>query len=156
MSQDVFMFDKSLDYNINIFNELEQKSYDNIINILGINSIKSRFTSINNSSLTLSGGEKQKIALARVLLRNASIILADEPTSALDTFASSEFEQFLLSLNDKMCIVITHDIDEHLNNYDAVIVIENGTIIEAGKYSELKYLSNLNVYDDSMQTSSIS
>ncbi len=149
MSQEVFMFDKSLNDNINIFNELDQNCYDNIINILGINSIKDKYTSKNNHSLTLSGGEKQKIALARVLLRNASIILADEPTSALDTIASSEFEQFLLSLNDKMCIVITHDIDEHLNNYDAVIVIENGKIIEVGKYSELEYLSNFSICADS-------
>lgn len=77
---------------------------------------------------SLSGGQKQQIALKRALDSGKPVLLADEPTSALDARASAAADG-LLSHGDRISIVVTHDLCENLNNYDAVIKMEHGRIV---------------------------
>ena len=86
-------------------------------------------TEILDRGKNLSGGQKQKIALARLLYKNADIILLDEATSALDTNAAKELCEVMQKIKkDKIIIIITHS-DNVLKYCDKVIKIENKTIL---------------------------
>ncbi len=85
----------------------------------------------------LSGGERQRIAIARALIKNAPIILLDEPTASLD----SESERLVQDAIAHLCqgrttIVIAHRLHT-IAHADRILVIENGTISEAGRHEEL-------------------
>ena len=86
----------------------------------------------------LSGGEKQRISIARGLLKNARVILADEPWSSLDRINASMIAKDIANLSDTIRIVITHSLDkEMLEHYDEIIVLHDGRIEESGKFDEL-------------------
>lgn len=137
MSQDIFIFEDTIENNIKLYENKNNDDYKNIIKDLKINNLITKYN--NKNAHNLSGGEKQKISFARVLLKNKckNIIIADEPTSALDKQSSKNYENYLLSLENTLCIIITHNIDSHLENYDEVLLMKDGSIIEHGKYSTL-------------------
>lgn len=84
-----------------------------------------------------SGGELQKIALARVLYKDSPIVIFDEPSSSID--AISEKQLFDLSLNllhEKTIIFITHKLS-NIKNMDYIYFIENGEVIEEGTHDDL-------------------
>ena len=91
----------------------------------------------------LSGGEWQRIALARGVIRNADILIMDEPTAALD--ARSEYELFntISDLTkDKICLYISHRFST-LKTADRILVIDNGRIAEIGTHQELMELKGI-------------
>lgn len=81
----------------------------------------------------LSGGEKQRIAIARALLKQSSILLADEATAALDAQTAHEITQDILSLTGITRVVVTH----RLECYDEIFVLKDGRIAETGTFAEL-------------------
>ena len=86
----------------------------------------------------LSGGEKQRISIARSLLKESSILIADEATSALDAQTSYEVINEILELDSMTRIVVTHSLEEALlRRYDEIVVIKDGTIEEKGSFDEL-------------------
>ena len=89
---------------------------------------------------TLSGGEKQKLAFARIYLKNPPILLLDEPTSALDKESELDIQKSLdkLSIN-KTTIQIAHRLNT-IENYDKIIVFDKGRIYEQGTHEELMKL----------------
>lgn len=90
--------------------------------------------------IELSGGQWQKIALARAFLRNAPILVLDEPTSALDAKAESEvFKRVEKLSKDKTVIIISHRFST-VRNADKIYVIENGKIVESGNHQQLMKL----------------
>jgi ATP-binding cassette subfamily B protein len=91
----------------------------------------------------LSGGEKQKICIARALLKEPNILLLDEPNSALDTESSRQFDEIIGNLEDILCILVTHKLDESLRDCDEILVLENGNLIESGSYDSLLFKTNL-------------
>jgi len=85
----------------------------------------------------LSGGQWQKIALARAYMSDAPIIILDEPTSALDARAESEvFQRFIGLTKDRTSIIISHRFST-VRMADRILVLQNGSILELGTHEEL-------------------
>ena len=88
-------------------------------------------------STQLSGGEWQKIALARAFMRDASILVLDEPTSSLDAQAEYEvFRHFRALTEGKTAVFISHRFST-VRLADRILVLENGTLIENGSHQQL-------------------
>jgi len=88
----------------------------------------------------LSGGEWQKIALARAYLRNSQLLVLDEPTAALDARSEFEvFQRFAELTTGKMALFISHRFST-VRMADRIVVLENGRIAEEGKHDELTHL----------------
>lgn len=85
----------------------------------------------------LSGGQWQKIALARAYMKNAEVMILDEPTSALDAKAESEvFERFIHLIKNKTSVIISHRFST-VRQADRIIVLDEGKILESGTHEEL-------------------
>ena len=86
----------------------------------------------------LSGGEKQRISIARSLLKKSDLLLADEVTASLDAQTSYQVTRDLLDLNGITRIVVTHTLEEALlRRYDGIIVLKDGRVEESGCFDEL-------------------
>ena len=92
---------------------------------------------IEENTSNLSVGQKQRIAIARAILKNTPIILFDEVTSALDKNSKKALEKTINKLSEeKTVIVIVHTLDS-IKDYDNIIVLKDGKIIEQGSHNEL-------------------
>tara|TARA_B100000575_G_scaffold284548_1_gene278709 strand:+ start:906 stop:2642 length:1737 start_codon:yes stop_codon:yes gene_type:complete len=101
-------------------------------------------TFIGEDGVRLSGGEKQRISIARAMLKKSSIILLDEATSSLDSETEQKIQDALKVLTkDKTTIVIAHRLSTILNS-SKIYVIESGKIIDSGKHDDL--LINSQIY----------
>lgn len=114
--------------------------YDKIKNLPnGINTILTK--EFSNEGLELSGGERQKLAIARVFASNAQIAILDEPTSALDPLAEKEVNDRILKLADeinKTIIIISHRLST-IVNVDYIYMLDSGKIVEEGTHLELMH-----------------
>ena len=94
-------------------------------------------TLVGERGIKLSGGEKQRIAIARAFLENAPIVVLDEATSALDSLTEKQIQVAIFELiKNKTAIIIAHRLSTILT-MDRIIVLENGRIIEQGGHHEL-------------------
>ena len=94
-------------------------------------------TSVGERGLKLSGGEKQRIGMARTLLKNPPVIILDEATSALDTLTEKEVQNNFLDYGSKKTtIIIAHRLST-ISNADEIIVLNDGCILEKGTHQEL-------------------
>ena len=85
----------------------------------------------------MSGGERQRVALARLFFDNSKIIILDEATSAIDNIIEKEVMNNIINLlNDKTLIIIAHRL-ETIKNVDNIYVLYDGMIKENGTYEEL-------------------
>ncbi len=141
--QDTVLFNDTIKYNIayskpgasieEINNAVKLSSIDRFIANLEIG----YDTIVGERGLKLSGGEKQRIAIARALLKNPKIFIFDEATSALDTKTEKSIEKSLKKLSNKnTTLVIAHRLSTIIDA-DKIIVLENGIIAEQGSHKEL-------------------
>lgn len=111
--------------------------YDKII------SLPNKFnTLVSENGSTLSGGEKQKIAITRALLKDPLLIIFDEATSNLDIFSEKQITKIIKTLHEKGLSIITiaHKLST-ITECDRIIVLENGSIVEEGSHLELLSLN---------------
>lgn len=141
IQQNVFLFDSSVKDNITMFKEFDKDKIEDAINMAGLSSL------INDKGINymggeggknLSGGEKQRISIARCLIRETPVIIMDEATAALDNKTAYEIEDAILNLKDLTRIVVTHKFNEDImKRYDKIIVIRDGKVAEYGDFQEL-------------------
>ena len=149
IQQNVFMFDDSIKENIKLFANYSDEEVLSICDRSGLSNLISRLPDGINSLVgengnKLSGGEKQRIAIARSLINNTKILILDESTSALDNETAYNLESSLLSIDDLTLIVVTHKLIKNiLLNYDEIIVMKDGMVIEKGSFD---YLISLKGY----------
>ena len=94
-------------------------------------------TVIGEGGSTLSGGEKQRISIARAILKNAPIVLLDEATASVDPDNEKFIQEAINELvHDKTLIIIAHRLST-IKRADQILVIDNGEIVERGKHDEL-------------------
>jgi ATP-binding cassette subfamily B protein len=92
---------------------------------------------VGERGLKLSGGEKQRVAIARTILKRPRILLFDEATSALDSKTEKEIQKSLAEVStDRTTIVIAHRLSTVVDA-DRIIVIDDGKIVESGRHAEL-------------------
>jgi subfamily B ATP-binding cassette protein MsbA len=159
VSQETTLFDDTIKNNIKYANdgatdeevyEVAKLSYCEDF----INNLPNKYeTLIGENGIRLSGGEKQRLSIARAMMKKSSIILLDEATSSLDSETESKIQTALKILTkDKTTIVIAHRLSTILNSNN-IYVIDSGEIIDNGKHEELMANSELykNFYEKQIQ-----
>ena len=150
VSQDTTLFDDTIKNNIGYANL--KASEEEIIEAAKF-SFASEFidklpkkydTLIGENGIRLSGGEKQRLSIARAILKKSAIILLDEATSSLDAETESKIQKAINFLTEgRTTIVIAHRLSTILNS-DKIYVIDNGQVVDEGKHNEL--LTNSEIY----------
>jgi ATP-binding cassette, subfamily B, heavy metal transporter len=94
-------------------------------------------TMVGERGLKLSGGEKQRVAIARTVLKNPAILILDEATSALDSHTEANIQQQLKEISkNRTTLVIAHRLST-IVDADKIIVMDSGTVVESGTFTEL-------------------
>jgi len=141
--QDTVLFNDTIMYNIH-YGDI-QASEDDVIKAASAAQIHDRIltfpdgydTKVGERGLRLSGGEKQRVAIARTILKNPPIILLDEATSALDTTTERQIQKALAEMtHDRTTLVIAHRLST-IVNADLILVIKDGQVVESGTHEDL-------------------
>ena len=155
VSQDTTLFDDTIKNNIAYANldaseeEIETAAEFSFASEF-INKLPKKYeTIIGENGIRLSGGEKQRLSIARAILKKSSIILLDEATSSLDAETENKIQKAISFLTEgKTTIVIAHRLSTILNS-DKIYVIDKGQVVGEGKHDELLVNSQIykNFYD---------
>lgn len=141
VQQNVFIFNASIRDNITMFTDFPGEDVDRAIALSGLSALVAErgadYLCGENGS-GLSGGEKQRISIARSLLKKSQVLLVDEATAALDANTAFQISNSILALSGLTRIVITHALDKALlEQYDGIIALKSGSIAECGTFAEL-------------------
>lgn len=142
INQNVFLFKGSIYDNITLFSkDYSEEKVKDVILKAELGKYLDRLYDkelISENANNLSGGEKQRISIARSLIKDTKIILADEILSSLDNEIAFSIEKGLLELENITLISVTHRlIKENLKQYDQILVLKDGKIEEKGNFEEL-------------------
>ena len=141
--QNVFVFKSSVKNNITLFDK--SIGYEKIIDSMKKAGLDDFIEKMDDPNLieelggSISGGERQRISIARCLVRNKPIIVADEAFSSLDNNLAFEIESEMLNLKDNTFINITHRLfPKNLSKYDEIWILKKGKLIARGHYSNIE------------------
>lgn len=141
IQQNVFVFNASIRDNITMFRSFPSEELAQAVRRAQLESLladRSEGYLCGENGSGLSGGEKQRISIARSLLKHASVLLADEATAALDAQTAHQVTDDILSLTGVTRIVVTHTLEQAaLRQYDGILVLKDGRIAETGSFDEL-------------------
>ena len=154
VTQNTFIFNDTLKNNINLKkNESSENiDFEKLMDDLNINNFADKLqnkydTKIGIDGISLSGGELQRLAIARAIYKNAPLLLLDEATNSLDSINEIEINKTLDKyFKDKTVLIIAHKL-ETIKDADNIIVLKDGNMVGAGKYEDLqkenKYFQDL-------------
>lgn len=141
IQQNVFIFDDTIRRNICMFKEFPAELVDAAAEQAGLKDLisdKGWDYGCGEGGAHLSGGEKQRISIARSLLRKSQVLLADEATSALDAETADSVTNAILDIRGLTRLVVTHKLEEKtLARFDEIVVMRNGRVAERGSFREL-------------------
>ena len=159
VSQETTLFDDTIKNNIKYANEdaSDEQVYDaaklSFCNEF-IDNLPNKFeTLIGENGVRLSGGEKQRLSIARAMIKKSSIILLDEATSSLDAETETKIQEALgILTKNKTTIVIAHRLSTILNSNN-IYVINSGNVIDSGSHEQLMSKSDIykNFYEKQIQ-----
>ena len=152
VSQDTTLFDDSIKNNIAYANlEASNKEIVEAANLSFadefINKLPNKYeTIIGENGIKLSGGEKQRLSIARAMLKKSHIVLLDEATSSLDAETENKIQEAINYLiKDRTTLVIAHRLSTILNS-DKIYVIDTGKVVGEGRHEEL--IKNSKIYNN--------
>ena len=141
IQQNVFVFNASIKDNVSMFRDFPKTEMDEAIARAHLGALireRGEVYLCGENGSGLSGGEKQRISIARSLLKKSSVLLADEVTAALDAQTAHRVSSDILDLQGITRIVVTHTLEESLlRRYDKIFVLRGGRIEEAGSFANL-------------------
>lgn len=141
VNQDVFIFDASVKDNITLFGLFDESLVESVIQKAGLEEVvkeKGMEYRCGDNGNALSGGEKQRIGIARSIMQGTEVLLMDEVTSALDTRSGYKIMETVQKMEGKTRIMVTHDLyPALLKKFDGIFALENGKLVEQGKYDDL-------------------
>ena len=129
--QKTFLFHDSVRNNLTLWKSYTENEISEAVKKAGLKEVMEHLpqgldTIIEENGSNFSGGECQRIAIARALLSGKDILLMDEATSALDEQTANAVESSILSLEDITCISVTHRLSrENMKKYSAVLKMDN-------------------------------
>ncbi|MDC3169726.1 ABC transporter ATP-binding protein/permease [Paracoccaceae bacterium] len=141
--QDIVLFNDTLEYNITYGSrDVSKEMLNNVIEKADLANLVSKLpigllTKVGERGLKLSGGEKQRVAIARMLLKKCDINILDEATSSLDPKSEKRIiENLLEKRTSKTLIIISHRLSS-ISGADNILVIDNGQLVQQGKHDRL-------------------
>lgn len=141
IQQNVFVFNASIKDNVSMFRDFPKTEMDEAIARAHLGALireRGEDYLCGENGSGLSDGEKQRISIARSLLKKSSVLLADEVTAALDAQTAHRVSNDILDLQGITRIVVTHTLEESLlRRYDKIFVLRGGRIEEAGSFADL-------------------
>lgn len=140
VSQQIYLFNDTIKNNICLYKTVSDEEVEIACRDSGLDDFLKEVSldyMVGQNGSMLSGGQKQKIALARALIHDRPIILFDEVTSNTDVYSEHQINGLLHTrLKDKTVVIITHR-QEILSKVDQVIILKHGTVTDSGRYEEL-------------------
>lgn len=140
VSQQIYLFNDTIKNNICLYKTVSDEEVEIACRDSGLDDFLKEVSldyMVGQNGSMLSGGQKQKIALARALIHDRPIILFDEVTSNTDVYSEHQINGLLHTrLKDKTVVIITHR-QEILSKVDQVIILKHGTVNDSGRYEEL-------------------
>lgn len=145
ISQNVFLLDDSIKNNINLYDSnISDEKINEIIKVVSLYDFIKTLpngidTKIGENGVKLSGGQRQKISIARALIREASIIVFDEATATMDNISENLImENIKEYLKNKTVIMIAHRLSTVMDA-DIIHVIKDGNVVQSGTHEELLF-----------------
>ena len=137
MQQKVFLFNSSIRQNITLMKDdekINEKKLHDVFNLCDLNDFiqtkkENEFFNVGEFGKNVSGGQRQKIGLARALYQNSEILILDESTNAIDEVSEEKILKNISNLKDKTVIFITHSL-KNLVNFDETFKIERKKFVK--------------------------
>lgn len=146
-SQETWLFEGTVRSNIVFIEDFDPKRYKEVVRVCGLERDLKLLpngdqTIVGERGISLSGGQKARISLARAVYKQADIYLLDDPLSAVDSHVGKHLFQECIQqfLKHKVCILVTHQL-QHVKDVDQLVLMYHGRIESQGTYAEVQQRS---------------
>lgn len=143
LHQNVFLLDDTIKNNITLYKNYTANEYENALQKANLLDVQARLpngsdTTLGEGGNTISGGERQRVSIARAILKGSEVMILDEATASLDNLNAQEIEKSILDMQELTCIFVTHKYSrEILQKCDGILVLKDGVLIETGTFNDL-------------------